>query len=203
MQEAYTRGGSKQAMYTGELLAVTILVALVLLSWRLGRYFCEERTAAACDCRKAEPSAAGTRASGVVHCLHCQRALRIGLPPRSNLVRCPQCGHRFAIVLWDSGNNLYISPADEDLEEPAAQGGPRGSEQISLYLETLGLDPRTSEKDVNLREVRKAYYKAIQQYHPDKYTRLPTEFRRIAERKTRELHAAYQGLVQVAHSQKL
>lgn len=182
-------------MFAGEVIAITVLVALGFLAWQFGRYLRAEQALSVCGGTGAAAGRVRKRSSATVHCLQCRRPLRIGLPPRSNVGRCPECGHRFTIILWDSGNNLYISPADDEFEGPVAQSGAGGRGQLGVFLETLGLDPGTSPDDLSLREVRKAYYKTIQKYHPDKYSQLPAEFRRIAERKTRELHQAYRGLI--------
>ena len=39
-----------------------------------------------------------------------------------------------------------------------------------------------------------AYRKLVQQYHPDKVANLAPEFRELAERRMKEINAAYQRL---------
>jgi len=56
-------------------------------------------------------------------------------------------------------------------------------------LKLLGL-----ARDASPQDVRKAYTRVIQQYHPDKVQHLGVEFQRIAEQKTKELNEAYQLL---------
>jgi len=187
-------------MYTTELTAAVTLMALGYLAWRLGRLLRAEANSRGPTGSHQVPSASATRAAGLVQCLHCRRVLRIGLPPRSNLVRCPQCGRRFAIVLWDSDNNLYLSPADQDPDGVQTPDDLADNEQVAPLLKALGLEPATPAADFSLREVRKAYYQTIQRYHPDKYAQLPAEFRRVAERKMRELHLAYHKLMQLKHT---
>lgn len=179
-------------MPTGEWIALLVLLALAYLSWRFSRYLRDEPCIS--NAKGTGTGGGQARSVATVLCLQCRRPLRIGLPPQSNVGRCPACGHRFTIVLWDRGNNLYISSVDDEFDGPALQGTLGERDQIGFFLETLGLDPRTAPEDLNLRDVRRAYYKTIQKYHPDKYAQLPAEFRRIAEQKTRELQQAYQGL---------
>lgn len=180
-------------MFLPELMAAVTLLALGYLAWRLNRLLRAETSAPGASARRAAASAAG-----VVRCLHCRQPLRIKLPPQSNLLRCPQCGRQFTIMLWDADNNLYLGPADQDpAEETWAPDASEDNQQVGLLLTTLGLDPARPARDFSLREVRKAYYQAIQRYHPDKYAQLPAEFRRVAERKTRELHLAYHRLMEL------
>ncbi len=57
-------------------------------------------------------------------------------------------------------------------------------------LELLRLGPNATAN-----EIRKAYLTAINRYHPDKYTNLPREFRKLAEEKTKEINAVYRRLM--------
>lgn len=53
----------------------------------------------------------------------------------------------------------------------------------------LGLTPNAPRG-----EARKAFRTLISQYHPDKVSHLAPEFRELAERKTRELTAAWEAI---------
>jgi len=44
-------------------------------------------------------------------------------------------------------------------------------------------------------EIKAAYQKLMSQYHPDKVATLGTEIREVAERRTKEVNAAYQYIV--------
>jgi curved DNA-binding protein CbpA len=53
----------------------------------------------------------------------------------------------------------------------------------------LGVEPGASRE-----EIVRAYKRLAQQYHPDKVTHLAPEFRELAERKMREINAAFKSL---------
>jgi DnaJ-class molecular chaperone len=55
--------------------------------------------------------------------------------------------------------------------------------------EILGVSP-----DATQREIRQAYQKLVQQYHPDKVGDMGPELRELAERRTKEITAAYNQL---------
>jgi hypothetical protein len=55
--------------------------------------------------------------------------------------------------------------------------------------EILGVPPTASQE-----EIRSAYRKLVNQYHPDKVTHLGQEFQDLAEQRFKEIQAAYQQL---------
>jgi DnaJ domain/Protein of unknown function (DUF1232) len=55
--------------------------------------------------------------------------------------------------------------------------------------EVLGLDPNATSE-----EIRAAYRRLVNQYHPDKVSHLGEEFRVLAEQKFKEIQEAYQEL---------
>jgi DnaJ like chaperone protein len=62
-------------------------------------------------------------------------------------------------------------------------------------FEVLGVTRESSKE-----EIKAAYHRVAQQYHPDKVATLAPEFRELAERRMKEINAAYdqlrsQGLV--------
>ena len=65
---------------------------------------------------------------------------------------------------------------------PPRQSGP------SPY-EVLGVSAQASPE-----EIRRAYQKLVQQYHPDQVEHLGAELREVAERRTKEINAAYNQL---------
>jgi len=79
--------------------------------------------------------------------------------------------------------------------EGADDGHHLPANDLTHSLATLGFDPVADIGRVSLRDIRRAYYRTIQKYHPDKYSSLPAEFQKVAETKTRELNAAYVNLV--------
>ena len=50
------------------------------------------------------------------------------------------------------------------------------------------------ERDATQAEIKRAYQKLVQQYHPDKVANLADELQQLAEQRTKELNAAYRAL---------
>lgn len=61
-----------------------------------------------------------------------------------------------------------------------------------LWNEVLGIDLTAS-----LEEIRLAYKKKISMYHPDKVSNLGPEFNEIAQRKSKEINAAYEQAIKL------
>ena len=57
-------------------------------------------------------------------------------------------------------------------------------------------------KDASVDEIKKAYRALIRQYHPDRVASLPVEFRQLAEKKSKELREAYEGLLKHAQERE-
>ncbi len=71
-------------------------------------------------------------------------------------------------------------PAVESEPDPAA------------WNEVLGVSPEAGES-----EIRQAYKKLMQQYHPDKVASLGDELKALAERKSRDINTAYKQAMQI------
>jgi DnaJ-domain-containing protein 1 len=64
--------------------------------------------------------------------------------------------------------------------------------------------PRTAEpspydvlgvrREASATEIRTAYQSLVKQYHPDRVASMPAEFQEVADRKTKEINAAYSSL---------
>ena len=67
-------------------------------------------------------------------------------------------------------------------------GATRSGRGRSPY-EVLGVRSRASEE-----EITSAYRQLVQQYHPDKVADMAPEFREVAERRMKEINAAYEEL---------
>lgn len=65
---------------------------------------------------------------------------------------------------------------------PSSKGEP------SPY-DILGVSPTAQAADI-----RAAYQNLVRQYHPDRVASMPEEFREVAERRTKEINAAYTQL---------
>ncbi len=66
---------------------------------------------------------------------------------------------------------------------------PGGSQQAPSPHDVLQVGPGASHQ-----EITSAYRRLVQQYHPDKVANLAPEFREMAERRMKEINAAYQRL---------
>ena len=75
----------------------------------------------------------------------------------------------------DRGGAWHQSPGDRQTNDPG-----------ETWFDTLGV-PETAPMDV----ITQAYKRLIRQYHPDKVANLGTEFRSIAEAKSKQINVAY------------
>ena len=62
---------------------------------------------------------------------------------------------------------------------------PREAAKATPY-EVLEVQPGSS-----MLQIRRAYQEKVQQYHPDQVAHLGSELREVAERRTKEINAAY------------
>lgn len=67
--------------------------------------------------------------------------------------------------------------------------GPARQARTKSPHEVLGVEPSASRD-----EVRAAYQKLVQENHPDKVSGMSEEIRNLAERRTKEINAAYNEL---------
>lgn len=63
---------------------------------------------------------------------------------------------------------------------------PEGQNEFPHWAEVLGTKSNASRD-----EIRKAYRQRMSEYHPDKVAQLGKELREVAERKSKEINAAY------------
>jgi hypothetical protein len=83
----------------------------------------------------------------------------------------------------DSGDGPYASERGEDFAGKWTSGSRKTPHSI------LGVG-----NDASPDEIRRAYRRLANQYHPDKVQHLGEEFRLLAERRFREIQEAYQEL---------
>lgn len=111
-----------------------------------------------------------------------------------------------AIILWILWRFLKrlsdrSVPSQDDSEYARNEGGQAHQEQSSSYAGSaqqapdddpytvLGIEPGASQT-----EIKHAYRKLVVQYHPDKVMHLGEEFRKLAEKRFKEIQEAYQKL---------
>ena len=63
---------------------------------------------------------------------------------------------------------------------------PQNSAALEHAFSALGL-----QSDATAAEIKTAYQELVQQYHPDRVVDLGPELQEVADRKTKELNAAY------------
>jgi hypothetical protein len=80
-------------------------------------------------------------------------------------------------------------PGDQYRESRSRPQNDGEATQPKTPYEILGVPPTASRE-----EIRSAYRKLVNQYHPDKVTHLGQEFQELAERRFKEIQAAYQQL---------
>ena len=114
----------------------------------------------------------------------------------------------FAVVFWLLGQVLRRTMASKgrgrygqgrpgpqpgDQNEPNANGAGPGSSHgppsAKSPYEVLEVPPNAS-----VEEMRAAYRRKVQQYHPDKVAGMGPEIREVAERRMKEINAAYEEL---------
>jgi DnaJ like chaperone protein len=83
-----------------------------------------------------------------------------------------------------TGGQNSSSGRDDFGEQPRAEK----TEKNDPYT-ILGVEPGASEEDI-----KKAYRKLANKYHPDKVSHMGEEFRELAEKKFKEIQEAYQYL---------
>jgi len=71
---------------------------------------------------------------------------------------------------------------------PKPKPSPRGPAGRSPY-EVLGVEP-----DATRAEIKRAYQEKIRQYHPDRVANAAAELQELAEKRSKELNAAYAEL---------
>lgn len=100
-----------------------------------------------------------------------------------------------AWYLFYRGRGPYTRP-QRPFGRPQAGSGERGGESQGAASEPED-DPYTIlgvKRNASPNEIRKAYLQLAAKYHPDKVAHLGDEFRVLAERKFKEIQAAYRTL---------
>ena len=80
-------------------------------------------------------------------------------------------------------------PGDNGRREQRQEEAGRSHDPGTDPYTVLGLSPGASQE-----EIRAAYRKLANQYHPDKVTHLGKEFQKLAEQRFKEIQQAYQHL---------
>lgn len=90
----------------------------------------------------------------------------------------------------DIGGFLAISAYDQQrIESRYTMRQRQAAVQEEDYYRVLGVEP-----GADFNQIKAAYRKLSQQYHPDKVAHLGEEFRKVAEEKMKEINQAYEYL---------
>jgi hypothetical protein len=95
---------------------------------------------------------------------------------------------QFSQEAFDRLQELKQNEINDTLE--ADRANQENDSKLGESLRTLELEGNASRD-----EIKKAYHYAIQQYHPDKHSHLPPEFRKLAETKAKQITQAYKTLL--------
>lgn len=90
-------------------------------------------------------------------------------------------GYYLVSLITGRNNSKPTAPPFDRAEAPVSP-----SPSTPLWHQVLEIDPSASAP-----EIRTAYRRLISQYHPDKVASLGSELQALAERKSREIGAAY------------
>lgn len=91
---------------------------------------------------------------------------------------CLAIGYKFVSA-------MMVTPKG-DPSEPQDDRPPLQLDTRRPWYEVLGVSPEASRAEINA-----AYQALIAQYHPDKFTQHGDEIREIAQKRAKELNAAY------------
>lgn len=160
------------------------------------RQILDERDALPSESRRGSPrsdedtrSEQAAKDSFEFPCTVCARKLRVHLPINLGSYACPSCGTRYQPVrVQTEPYVLLMVPGPQAGERPtgSAKGGRAMPDVVKAALNVLGLT-----EFATFEEAKLAYRNTVKQYHPDKVAHLGPELRVVAERKTKEIVAAY------------
>lgn len=86
------------------------------------------------------------------------------------------------VIGYKYTSSLMSKSEKRDAPAPEVQASP----PVRRWHDVLGVSPTASRE-----EIVGAYRSLISQYHPDKVATLGEEFRELAERRAKEINAAY------------
>ena len=82
--------------------------------------------------------------------------------------------------------HIVLQKSQAAKSKPEHDPTPRRAQQTAAWYEVLKVAPSASAD-----EIKAAYRKQMEQYHPDRVAHLGEELRNLAEDRTKEINAAY------------
>lgn len=110
-------------------------------------------------------------------CTECGLKIRIPHTPGKHELICPACHQEFDLFVMSDRTVHFVQKRKE----------PKESKGKASWYEILEIKP-----DASKEEIKFAYRKLMNEYHPDKVACLGKELRDLAERKAKEISEAYE-----------
>ncbi len=102
-------------------------------------------------------------------------------PMGTGLIKLLAFGALGYVIYW-----IYHDVKRQLQSAGPSKAAPQDPAELAEAYAVLGLEPEAS-----LDDVKTAYQELVQQYHPDRVADLGPELQEVADRKTKELNAAY------------
>lgn len=132
---------------------------------------------------EASPNGAALPSHQTINCRHCDTSLRIPVKDGKVTYVCPSCKSDFEVV--GAGGILQVTW----IELKKASTKPETEMSDALARSLLGVS-----EQARFPEIKAAWRKASQQYHPDKHQGLPERLKQAAEREMQRINDAYRFL---------
>lgn len=132
---------------------------------------------------EASPYGAGLPTHQTINCRNCDTSLRIPVKDGKVTYVCPSCKSDFEVV--GAGGVLQLTWIEK--KKVSTKSELEMSNAVARSL--LGVNAQAGFPDIKV-----AWRKASQQYHPDKHQGLPERLRQAAELEMQNINAAYRFL---------
>jgi transcription elongation factor Elf1 len=152
-----------------------LLYSIVLLFISINYYFLTSKN------KKEYVKPESKKNQRIFSCPICKQKIRVSLPILNDIGRCTTCDSRFTIYT-DEQEHIYI----ETIHENNAVNDDNTISSIEDCFKLFGL-PESATK----QEIKKAYKMMMNQYHPDKVTRLGSKLKTIADVETKKINTAH------------
>jgi DNA-directed RNA polymerase subunit RPC12/RpoP len=119
-------------------------------------------------------------------CIRCGQRLRLRRFQSGHTIRCPKC-QAWYLGRMDRQGRLRIEPEPERERTAPPRQAPLS---LAMYYTILGLP-----QDADLPALRRAYRRAMKQYHPDLYAMADAAKRAQVEERAKQINEAYHGLL--------
>ena len=147
-----------------------------------------EQTGSYQENRKTHDESESDNKLRIFQCPSCNQKIRVSLPLPKSVGKCKNCKKRFKVSSDDAGN-LYVYSVNNSQND--------NSEQEMTLDDCFTI--LQVNKAATAQVIKAAYRKRMLEYHPDKVANLGEELRQLAERKVKQINAAYGLLKKNGH----